>query len=69
MNKIKKIKFKDLKIRMRVRDSWYNDNHPKEDWGTGVIKEILKTRVKIQFSKRGEVVFDRTHANNFLIKA
>ena len=69
MKKTTKLKFKDLKLRMKVRDSWYNQNHSKEDWGTGVIKEILKTRVKILFSKRGEVIFDRAHANNFLIKA
>lgn len=69
MNYMKKLKFKDLKVKMKVRDSWYNQNHTSDDWGKGTILEILKTRVKIHFSKKGLIIFDRAHANNFLIKA
>lgn len=37
------MKKNELKIGMRVEDSWYPDA------GKGIVKEILKTRVKIKF--------------------
>ena len=37
------MKKSELKIGMRVEDSWYPDA------GKGIVKEILKTRVKIKF--------------------
>lgn len=37
------MKKSELKIGMRVEDSWYPDA------GRGIVKEILKTRVKIKF--------------------
>ena len=45
----------ELKIGLTVSDRWF------EDWGFGVIKEILKTRVKIKFQNGELVTYDYPH--------
>lgn len=67
--KTKKLKFKDLKKGMKVKDVYYSDTPVKSrNWGTGTVLKVLKTRVHINFSQEGLVIFDIAHANNFLEK-
>jgi hypothetical protein len=42
-----------------VVDRWYRDR------GIGVIKEVLKTRIRIRFPNK-EVTYDYPHARQFL---
>ena len=46
----------ELKEGMRVYDRWY-----LIDWGVGIVQKILKTRVKILFTRKGLVTYDRAH--------
>lgn len=67
---MQKLKFKDLKRNMKVKDSYYSDSPISSDrWGVGTVVKVLKTRVHINFTMKGLVVFDVAHANNFLISA
>jgi hypothetical protein len=39
------MKFKDLKIGMKVEDRWY------PEWGVGTVLKVLKTRAHILFER------------------
>lgn len=50
------MKFKDIKVGMRVFDRWYI-----ETWGT--VTEVLKTRVKVRLDNYADrtVTYDKAH--------
>jgi hypothetical protein len=49
--------YKNIKINMKIWDSWYSD------WGLGVVKTVLKTRFKVKFSNKDRVItYDNAHA-------
>lgn len=50
------MKIDDLKVGDKVRDTWFNSW-----WGEGTVVEVLKTRVKIDFSIKGMLTFDLSH--------
>jgi len=52
----------NFKKNQKVIDSWY------PDWGTGTVKEVKKTRLHIDFTIKGLVVYDKPHAIRFLLK-
>lgn len=65
------MKFSELRVGQRIEDTLYNSEHQKghNNWGTGRIMEILKTRFKVQFSNKnanhsgdGLVTYDKSHA-------
>jgi len=57
-----------FKVDDKIEDTWY------PEWGSGVIKKVLKTRYKIIFSgapfmmkdQNNCVTYDFAHAHNFL---
>lgn len=50
------MKITELKVKDKVKDTWFHDK-----WGTGTVKKVLKTRVHIDFTLEGLVVFDEPH--------
>ena len=50
-----KVSIDDLKVGMKVRDSWY------PDWGVGTVTKVLKTVVYIDFTIRGPEKYDKAH--------
>lgn len=57
------MKISKIKIGNKVYDRWY------QDWGTGKIVKVLKTRIKIKFDNHEEIMtYDFPHAELFLKK-
>lgn len=48
------MKFSELKVGMKVEDRWY------PHWGTGVVRDLLKTRVIIKYPD-GDTKYDKGH--------
>lgn len=48
------MRYEDIKLGQKVADYWFLD------WGTGVVKAILKTRVVVWFPGR-TVTYDKAH--------
>jgi hypothetical protein len=46
---------KEIKINQKVFDRWFIE------WGYGIVKEIKKTRVIINFFNKGKISFDNAH--------
>ena len=64
------MKYHELKVGMKVEDSWYSNVQYKSsnNWGTGKVVEILKTVFRVQFSNKeipesvnGLVTYSRGH--------
>jgi hypothetical protein len=50
------MRIEKIKTGQQVRDSWFSD------WGVGRIVKVLKTRVKIKFTGRADIVtYDLAH--------
>lgn len=49
------LKYIDVKVGEAVIDTWF------PYWGCGIIRKKLKTRIHIDFSSKGMVVFDIPH--------
>lgn len=61
------MKFSEIKVGMKVEDIWYNRNKKNkrinEDWGEGEVILVLKTKFKVNFSKKGIVTYDKNNAS------
>lgn len=62
------MKLNELKIGMRIVDTWYSKKDHKDYWGIGTVQEILKNRVVVDFSNKGIVKYDNMHIRNFTKK-
>ena len=50
------MKFEELKKGLKVYDRWF------PDWGTGVVDNILSTRVYVKFPyPKGHMKYDKAH--------
>lgn len=62
------MKFSEIKVGMKVEDIWYNRNKKNkrlnEDWGEGEVILVLKTKFKVNFSKKGIVTYDKNDASS-----
>lgn len=54
------MKIEDMKVGMRVFDTWFSFGGTAP-WGSGEVTKVLKTRVHIQFHPYIKQVYDKAH--------
>lgn len=62
------MKLNELKIGMKIVDTWYSKKDHKDYWGIGTVQKILKNRVIVNFSNKGIIKYDYMHIRNFTKK-